>query len=164
MNPTFRYIFMFAKIFLVILLIIQPYNFYCNLTSKCRPFYFSYLIPKREGKVEFKITPETINYIEDLIIAPEQESLTTVVNRKNIVTYTVKNDSEHFIRFRPSFYVLPEEMDQYITRFECDCSKTFKLKKGQSTTMKVEFELKREFEEEYRDGAQFKIGFKTLAY
>jgi len=164
MRSKLHYIILLAKISLVVMLIIQPYNFFCNLTSKCRAFYFSDYVPRMEGKVEFEFYPEAKNYVEDLVIIADKESVKTVVNRRTTITYNVRNESGKTIRFRPTFYALPEEMESYIRRFECSCSKTYKLKKGESTTLTIEFELKGDFEDEYSASAEkIIIGLKTRA-
>ncbi len=141
MNPKFRLFFRIAIIFIVLLLMIQPYNSYCNITSKCEPLSFSSLIPKREGKIEAKISFGIKNYIEGLEIKTQQVSLVTVSGRKNIINYTVKNNGKKFVRFRVQPFFNPEDLDHAIKIYHCPCGGQKKVKGGEEVTLKMEFSI-----------------------
>lgn len=144
MNSKFRILLRLLVIFIILLIIIQPYNSFCNYTSKCQPFYISSIFPTKEGTKEVKVILGAKNYIKDLDIKPETPTLVTVSGRKNKVNYIVKNNSGHFLRFRMEIFTSPEEIKDHIKLYQCPCSGRQKLKKGEEIILTTEFSLKEE--------------------
>lgn len=164
MPNLFRLTIRLVIIFIVITVAAQPYNWYCQLTQNCQPFYWSYYIPKTEGTQPINVEMEITSYREDLEFRVENPSLTTVSNRKNIAIYHMKNLSDHPISVRPKLQIEPANLEKYITRYECLCFHEYKLKKGEEITLKMRFEIK---EEIYRDstfneaGSRVKIRYRV---
>lgn len=148
MRLLIRFAIRFAVIFAIIVVIIQPFNWFCQLTQQCRPFYFSYYLPKQEGAMPIDVIFESTNYREDLDFRPYENAISTVTNKKNTIIYLAKNLSEKTITFRPKLIVEPEYAEGYITRYECLCSHEYKLKKGESIEMTMEFEIDRKIEKD----------------
>lgn len=164
MNSKLHYFFTLLKFIIIIFLIVQPYNYFCNLTEKCNPFYFSSLIPRSEGKEPLEVTFKASNYIEGLELTPAIDSLKTVANRKNSMIYKVKNTSNKMIRFKSEFYLDPPQMEEYITKYECRCSKERKLKVGEESTIEMKFSFDKGIESQLYDlegENRFTVGFKT---
>lgn len=117
---------------------IQPYNWFCQITQSCRPFYPSYYFPKSEGD-DLKLVFEVTNYNRDLVVLLDQSTLDTKTNRKNLVTYRVENKSKKPIKFRPTLIVEPKEAEEYLIRYQCPCSHTFKVKGKDVVEFQLEF-------------------------
>ncbi len=147
MYKIFPILLRFAIVFAIIFFLIQPYNLFCNFTSSCKPFSFSYFIPSFEGKREIEIDFEARNFIDDLEFRTDKDSLKTYTGIKNVVTYYIKNKSNHLVKFRTKLYVDPETLEEYVNIIDCPCSKQYKLKKGQEIKIKIEFKLKRKIED-----------------
>ena len=130
-----------AIIFVISLAIVKPFNWFCQITQKCEPFYFSYHFLLPEGKKKIDVEFGAINYREDLLFTVDTPILETVINRKNTVTYRAKNLSKRAIYFRPILLVEPESAMEHIIRYECPCSRKYKLKKGGEIEMKMTFRL-----------------------
>jgi len=124
--------------FVAIFICLQPYNWFCQITQSCRPFYFSYYFPKREGD-DLKLVFEVTNYNRDLLVSLDQANLDTKTNRKNLVTYRVENKSKKLIKFRPTLITEPEEAQKYLIRYQCPCSHTFKIKGKEVIEFQLEF-------------------------
>jgi cytochrome c oxidase assembly protein Cox11 len=146
----------------VLFLASKPFNLFCSLTNKCEPFYLSYLIPKKEGSVPIKINFEITNYLAELEFEPAQPTLTTVANRKNVVLYTVKNNSNNPIKFHPELLFEPEDLDEYFVLYECLCEKSYQLKPGQKLQLKMIFLLDPEIEKTKKDDSDLvlKVRYK----
>lgn len=138
MNNLTRNLVRFIIALVAIFVCIQPYNWFCQITQSCRPIYFSYYFPKREGD-DIKLFFEITNYNRDLLISTDQESLDTKINRKNLVTFRVENKSAKPIKFKPTLIVEPEEAAQYLVRYQCPCSHTFKVNGKNSLEFQMEF-------------------------
>lgn len=143
-NWIFRIIIVFAIAFFAI----QPFNWFCQITNKCQTFHLSYYLPKKEGikpiKVDFGIT----NYRENLEFDVSEPSITTVSGRNNTVTYRAKNNSNHIMRLYPKLEIEPASVEKYITRYECLCSRQYKLMKGEEIEMRMRFEVSERIEED----------------
>ncbi len=159
-NPTrnlVRFIIALAAIFICV----QPYNWFCQITQSCRPIYFSYYFPKQE-RSDVKLAFEITNYNRDLIISSDQETLNTKINRKNLVTFRVENKSAKLIKFKPTLIVEPKEAEQYLIRYQCPCSHTFKVKGKNSLEFQMEFIVDDEIEKRDDDLSEkpIKIRYK----
>ena len=141
MHPLLRISFRLAVIFAIGIFLIQPFNWYCQITQSCRPFSFAYYMPKREGTVPVNVVLETQNYREGLEFTSIEHSLTTVAHRKNTATYRAKNLTKRPLRFRLNFYTNSEFFEKNITRFQCPCFHEYKLKGGEVLELKAEFEV-----------------------
>ncbi len=163
MYRLFKLAIRLAIILVIIFIATQPFNWFCKLTNKCEPFYFSYYIPKREGTQPLLINLEVTNYRADLLFEPVESSLTTVSNRKNIVFYRAKNLTNHPIRFRPSFITEPQYATTFIKRYDCLCSQEYKLKADEEIQLKMRFEVseKNYFEPRFGNhgGASLKLRY-----
>jgi cytochrome c oxidase assembly protein Cox11 len=164
MNPKLRITLQIIAAFFVILFLIQPYNWFCQLSQSCKPFYLSYYLPKREGTKNINIDFSAENYRRDVTFTPDKPSLTTVSGRKNVVIYTIRNSSKKFIKVRPKMIIEPKEVEDFIIRHECLCFKQYTIKAGGSLELRLEFELDKkiethEFENRIREKG-FEIRFK----
>jgi len=141
MHPLLRLTLRLAMVFVICFVAIQPFNWFCKLTNKCEPFYFSYHFLKPEGSREIQVNFGAMNYREDLEFTVDESSLTTVSNRMNIVTYRARNLSKRMIRFRPIMHIDPESSQRFIISYECPCSHEFKLKQGEEIELKMKFRI-----------------------
>lgn len=141
MNPKLKLPLRIAAIFIIIAIIIQPYNLFCNISTKCQPVKLSSFWPKREGEIEAVIKFGIKSYVDKLDIKPEVSSLTTVSGRRNVMHYIAKNNSGHFMRFRMDFFTVSESLKDHITLYECPCSGQKRLKKDEEVILTAEFEL-----------------------
>jgi cytochrome c oxidase assembly protein Cox11 len=145
MHPTIKISLRIGIIFALIFFASKPYNFFCNLTNKCQPFYFSYLIPKKEGKTPVTLNFEITNYRQGLDFRVLSDSFQTVSNRKNIVNYSAKNTSNRTIKFNTELVVEPEYLEEYITRYQCLCSQQYSLKPNEEIKLRMIFLIDEEF-------------------
>lgn len=148
MHPLIRILFRGALLFLLLFALIQPFNWFCNISQKCQPFYFSYYFPKTQGTEPIDVSFEITNYRDDLEFSALEPNLTTVTNKKNIVTFYAKNLSNRLIKFRPNLQIDPANFDEYVIRYECLCMREYKLKKGESLELKMRFEIDAAIENE----------------
>ncbi len=166
MRPIFRIPLYGALILLLFFVLAQPYNIFCNLTKKCEALYLSSLLPVREGKEPINIVYEVNSRRGDMDFIPVEKELETVTGRKNIVHYKVTNVAKHLIRFRPIFYVKPDKVLRFIDRNDCICYHEYKLKKGETIELKLEYRINSDFDkmrDELKvDKDPIVIGFKLL--
>lgn len=146
MHPLIRILIRAAIILFVIVAAIQPFNWFCQITQACRPFYFSYYMPKRQGSLAINLEFATTSYNEDIVLSQEEPAMMTVGNKKNIVTYYIKNNSRKIFHFQPKLFVEPEFAAKYLIRYECPCFRKYKLKPGEEIRLKMEFEIDRAIE------------------
>ena len=152
MHPLLKIGLQLSVAFVIIFFLVQPYNWFCQLSNQCKPFYFSYYMPKREGKSELRLVFEILNYRENVNFFADKTELTTVPNRKNIINFTIKNLGKRFVIIRPKMTIEPAEIEKYIKSYQCLCSHTYKLKPGQEITVPMEFEISKEIERKKFDG------------
>ncbi len=145
MHPLLRLAFRSLIIFLVIFSAIQPFNWFCALTQKCSPFYFSNIIPRIEGNRKIDVIFEVDNRNPNIDLVPDMPVTETVTNRKNTVSFYTKNISDKFVVFRPKLRVEPESAKDYIDFQECLCFKDHELKKGEAAKLDVKFRIKGNF-------------------
>ena len=146
MHPLIRILFRLGALFLVAFMLVQPFNWFCNLSGKCQPFYFSYYIPKQQGTKPIEVSLEVTNLRNDLDLAADKSPLTTVSGKKNSVIYYAKNLSDHEITFRPRLIVEPESLDKYIIRYQCLCFNDYTLKPGEQKTLEMRFAIDHKIE------------------
>ena len=102
MRPVTRFIVYTFLLFLLFLVSLRPYNWICQTTNACHKFYLSDLIPRFEGEDIININFEIINTRDDVdFIIDGYDTISTVSERKNTVSYRVKNLSDKIIYFRP---------------------------------------------------------------
>jgi cytochrome c oxidase assembly protein Cox11 len=147
MSPIFRIFLRIAVVLFVLFFAIQPYNWFCALTSSCESFHLSSLIPKKEGTMPLEVFLEIRSYNQNLVFEPLEPSVTTVTNKKTTVTYRVKNTSKRVIRFRPNLIVEPKSFEKYLVRYECLCSHLYKLKGGEERELTMRFEISDDIDE-----------------
>lgn len=150
MPRFFQIIIRLAIFCVVIFFLVQPFNWYCQITQSCRPFFFSYYMPKTKGIMPINIKFEVTNFQKNLDFRSDISELTTVTNQKNLVTYYAKNNSKKLIRFRPKLIVEPEFAEKYLKRYECLCFREYRLKPGEEIEMRMEFEIERRMESDNR--------------
>ena len=146
--PLIKFLSRVFLVFITILLVAKPYNWYCNMNQSCKPFYFAYYMPKTEGKRPIEVSLEVANYRTDLVFSVENSFITTVANRKNIASYRVKNISDHVSMFQPELYFKQANFEKYVKRYRCLCFHNFKLKPGESIDLAMEFEINTDIEKE----------------
>ena len=163
MHPLIRILIRTTIILFVIIAAIQPFNWFCQITQACRPFYLSYYIPKRQGTLSINLAFEATSYNEDIVFSQEEPAMMTVGNRKNIVTYYIKNNSRKIFRFQPKLSVEPDYTEKYLIRYECPCFRGYKLKPGEEMKLRMEFEIDRAIENDRKfttSDKKIKIRFK----
>lgn len=160
MNPAIKISLRIVIIFALLFFASKPYNFFCNLTNKCQPFYFSYLIPKKEGKTPIILNFEVTNYREGLDFRVLSDGFKTVTNRKNIVNYIAKNTSNRTIKFHPKFVLEPGYLEEYITRYQCLCSSQYTLKPNEEIKLQMIFLIEEKIFEDYNRSKDLESGLK----
>ena len=148
MHPLIRILFRLIALFLVIFMLVQPFNWFCKISGKCQPFYFSYYIPSQQGIEPIEVSFEVTNLRSDLDLAADRSPITTVSGKKNSVIYYAKNISDHEVNFRPRLIVEPESLDKYITRYQCLCSNDYTLKPGEQKTLEMRFAINHKIEKD----------------
>lgn len=146
MPPLLRFALRAIAAIAIITFLIQPYNWYCQLTQSCSSFHLSYYMPKKEGKKEFEVEFEVSNYMEDVQFFPEEKSIMIKTNRKHTVSYQLKNLSKKSVVVRPRLIIEPQEVEKYFVRYQCLCAHQYKLKALEEITLKMEFEIDKDFE------------------
>jgi cytochrome c oxidase assembly protein Cox11 len=147
MSPFLRLAIQIIVIVGVLTLAIQPFNWYCQLTQSCRPFFFSYYLPKREGKKEFPVKVEVNNYNENIEFFAEETNIKIPTNRKHVINFHIKNLSKKLIVIRPKLTITPKALSDNFIRYQCLCSQQIKLKGGEEVIAKMEFEIDKKFED-----------------
>ncbi|OFW80433.1 MAG: hypothetical protein A2887_03370 [Alphaproteobacteria bacterium RIFCSPLOWO2_01_FULL_40_26] len=146
MHPLIRLTIRLAIISFIIVAAIQPFNWFCQLTQKCQPFYFSYYIPKHQGWTPIDIVIETTNYYENIEFSAQEPAITTFPNKKTAILYNIKNLGKTPVRIRPKLIVEPQYAEKYLTKYECLCMREIRLKAKEEKELKMEFEINREIE------------------
>jgi cytochrome c oxidase assembly protein Cox11 len=150
MNPFVRLTIRLVIIFAIIFVAIQPYNWFCGITSKCTPFYFSYYLNGREGKFPVNVNFGVRNFRESLEFEAINQNISTFTNRNNTITYRVKNNSNRFIRFRIKLKVMPTFLEKDVTIYQCLCGKEYKLLKGEERILEMKFKVNKRIEEFFK--------------
>ena len=148
MPPLLRLSIRIAIVFVVIFFAAQPYNWFCQITQSCKPFYFSQLIPKKKGYVPIKITMEVTNYRKDIELKVLQSEVKTVSNQTNRVDYRVKNLTNRVQYLRPILHIEPEHFKKYIKFYNCICNNRYKIKPRQTLNLQMEFLLNEDIDYE----------------
>ena len=146
MNPKLKFILRIAAVIFAILFLIQPYNWFCQLTSKCNTFHLSYYIPKKEGTREFVVGFEAENYDREVNFFAEPRKVRTVSGRKHTVIYKIQNNSRKYRKIRPKMSIHPKKYEKYFIRHECLCFKSYTIVAGGSLDLKLEFEIDNDIE------------------
>ncbi len=149
MDPKLRLALRLLAILLIGFFAIQPFNWFCQISKTCKPFFLSYYLPKRLGN-EIKISFEITNYNRGLKFSVSQTSIDSFTNKKNLVTYHATNISKKTIKFRPALIVEPDYVKDYLVRYECPCFRHYSLKSGEGTEMNMEFEVSRKIQDDKR--------------
>jgi cytochrome c oxidase assembly protein Cox11 len=147
MHPLLRRLIQIAIIFTVVFFAVQPFNWFCQITQKCQPFYFSYLIPRQQGDL-VKIKLQITNYHQGLDFKAVKADFTTRTNKINTVTYNAKNNSRLPIRFRPALYIEPKNFEKYVITYQCLCANEYKLKPNEEIKLQMRFFIARKIEDE----------------
>jgi cytochrome c oxidase assembly protein Cox11 len=142
MRPFYKILLRIFIIFAIAFFAIQPYNWYCGITQSCDSFSLYDLAPFQEGTIPVEVFFEIKSYSSKLAFEPLEPSITTVSNKKNIVTYRVKNLSKDTIRFRPKLVVTPKYFEDGIVTYECLCSHLYKLKPKEVRELQMKFLVK----------------------
>jgi len=148
MPPLLRLTIRIAIVFVVIFFATQPYNWFCQLTQSCKPFYFAQLIPKRKGYKPVTIKMEITEYLKNIELTVLQSEVKTVYNQVNKVDYRVKNLTNRVQYLRPILHIEPEDFKKYIEFYNCICNNRYKIKPGQTLNLQMEFLLKEGIEED----------------
>lgn len=169
MHPILKIFVRIAIICAVVFFAIQPYNWYCQLSRSCTSFFLSDLIPKKEGKIPLKLGFFINNFREDIVVTPNITEMETVANRKNTVSFSVRNNSKRIARFKFALYIRPEQFEQYMVRYECLCFHSYVLKPGEATELTMVFALNEKIEKDLENidyvdfsaGEKIEIGYKV---
>ena len=161
MNPLLLIAIRFAAILTIAFFAIQPFNWFCQISQKCQPFFLSYYFPKEIGK-QIKLSVNALDYsekVEFTVLKPEGESYT---NWKTLAIYHVKNISKKTINFRPALIVEPKYVEKYLIRYQCLCLHKYRLKAGEEIDMKMEFMIDKKIEndERFNKDELINIGYK----
>ena len=148
MPPLLRLSIRIAIVFVVIFFATQPYNWFCQITQSCKPFYFSQLIPKKKGNVPVTITMEVTDYRKDIELTVLQSEVKTVNNQVNKVDYRVKNLTNRVQYLRPILHIEPEDFKKYIEFYNCICNNRYKIKPRQTLNLQMEFLLNEDIDYE----------------
>lgn len=173
MSPLVKILLRLAIIVAAIFFITQPYNWFCQITGKCQPFFFSYYIPKKLGRTIY-LAVNAITYKENLFFSAskpvkigsnaegENEENKFSTNQKIEVIYTLKNNSKKLMQLQPRLLVQPEYAEKYLIRYECPCSRKYKLKAGEEIEMKMRFEIDSNIEkdEKFKQKELITINYK----
>jgi cytochrome c oxidase assembly protein Cox11 len=141
----------FLRIFIVcaaIFFLIQPFNWYCQLTRSCQPFYVTYHFPKKEGTQNLKTTITAQSKFRDVDFYSDQYEVNTVTNRKNIVKLTLKNNSKKIHYVFPKMTISPPQAVDYIVKYECPCLQTYRLKPKETLIVNFEYEINEKIDSE----------------
>lgn len=141
MRPSIYITIRIAIVLVVVWLLIRPYNWLCMASGSCKPFYLSYYIPKRLGGEEINVKFEVTNYDKSLEFASREPSIKLYGNQKKSVSYYAKNNSKRILKFNPTLFIEPEYAKKYVIRYDCLCSKSYKIKPKEEIRMTMEFEI-----------------------
>ena len=152
MHPYLKISLKLLVAFAVIFFLVQPFNWYCQLTQKCQPFYLTYYFPKKEGTQTITAFISGQSRFRDIDFVSDRYAVETVANRKNIVKFTLKNNSKKITYVFPKMTVNPPSAKDYIINYECPCFQSFRLKPKEVLIVNYEFEFndKIENDEEIR--------------
>ncbi|MBM3579636.1 MAG: hypothetical protein FJX34_02545, partial [Alphaproteobacteria bacterium] len=124
-----------------------PYNWYCQITNKCQQFLLSYYIPREAGNDPFDITFEVTNYHKDIIFYPSiTEVKEALAGKKYEIFYHVENLTKKVIYLSPKLIIEPAYAERYLIRYQCLCSRRYKLNPKERIDLRMEFEFKKEIE------------------
>ncbi len=150
MNPILKFIVRLVAVIILALLVIKPYNLYCDVSGKCSNFNIAKYLPSSQGYGKIKVKFVNINpqpYIDFQAIPHE---LVTSTGQKNIVKYNLTNVTKNRynpIKFDIKYSVEPERFERYIKRYQCLCGKSYKLKPNQSRQEEFIFKIDNDFAE-----------------
>lgn len=161
MNPLLRIFIRFAAILTIAFFAIQPFNWFCQISQKCQPFFLSYYFSKEIGK-KINLSVNALDYsekVEFTVLKPEEEAYT---NLKTLAIYHVKNISKKTINFRPALIVEPKYVEKYLIRYQCLCLHKYRLKAGEEIDMRMEFMIDKKIEsdERFNENELINIGYK----
>ncbi len=161
MNPLLLIAIRFAAILTIAFFAIQPFNWFCQISQKCQPFFLSYYFPKEIGK-KIRLSVNALDYsekVEFTVIKPDEETYT---NNRELAIYHVKNISKKTINFRPALIVEPKYVEKYLIRYQCLCLHKYRLKAGEEIDMKMEFMIDKKIEndERFNKDELINIGYK----
>jgi cytochrome c oxidase assembly protein Cox11 len=162
MNPKIRLILRISLVLALMFFAIKPYNSFCNLSGKCKPFFFAYIFKGSEGAKDIAVNFEVTNYIENLDFEPTESKLITVKNRINNSKIKIKNNSRYPIEFGVSLDSKPLNFLENIERFQCPCSQKYRLKGGEEKIISMIFRIKSTFYEKDMEDDDYIIRFKTF--
>lgn len=146
MHPTFRLFARLAALLLVILFVNIIFNKFCNFTHSCQPYYLSYLMPRQAGEMPINVTLQISSDYEDLDITILKPVTTTYSNQFIKVPYVLKNNSDQKIKFQPMFLVTPQNLAQYIVKYQCLCSQEISINPGETQHLQSVFLLDKSIE------------------
>lgn len=147
MHPLLK---IFLRIFIAciaIFFLTKPFNWYCQLTQSCEPFYLSYYFPKKEGKRTLHALITAKSKFRDVDFTADHYELASVANRKNIVKFTIKNNSKKIHYVFPKMNITPPQASDYIVKYECPCLQTYRLKPKETLIVNFEFEFNEKLDE-----------------
>lgn len=148
MRPLTRFFIYSIALFLVIIIAMKPYNWFCQVSTKCQKVYVSDLFPSFEGNNDIDIVLEIKNYNADLdFLIMGYDTISTVSGRKNVVKYQIKNLTDNTINFRPKFYIEPKKLAKYVNLTDCLCFEKYSIDGGKELNLQASFKIDSDIDE-----------------
>lgn len=144
MSPKLRPFFYLAAAILIIFIAIKPYNWFCQLTSKCQQFYLSELMERddnAEGAQNINIIFQVKNTNPKVSLTASNHAISTLTGKYITVDYKAKNLYDGMAKFKIQFYVKPKELEEWVKRRDCLCFNTYKLKNGETIDLHSSFKI-----------------------
>lgn len=149
MHPLAKTFLRLGIALVAIFFAIQPYNWYCQITNQCQPFLLSYYIPREVGNDPFNITFEVTNYHKDIIFSPSAKEIKqALAGKKYEVFYHAENLTKKAIYLSPKLIIEPAYAEQYLIRYQCLCSRRYKLDPKEKIDLRMEFTFDKKIEED----------------
>jgi cytochrome c oxidase assembly protein Cox11 len=161
-NKFCKIVVYLVAILLIALLLIKPFNFFCNLSSKCHPIILSYYLPTKKGTQNFEVNFEAKNHLSSVEFKALSQKTMIRTGQNITIIFTAKNLSNYPIKIRPEYFIEPENANKYITRYECLCLKEHTIMVGQEIQMPFRIKIDPEIEKDqyFTKNKIINIGFK----
>lgn len=150
MRPITRLFFYSIALFLLIVIALKPYNWFCQTSGKCQKIYVSDLFPTFEGDNEINLILEAKSHNPDLdFMIMGYDTISTVSGRKNVVKYKIKNLSNKRMVFRPKFHVEPKQFEKYVNRSDCLCFEDYALDANDEINLQAAFSIDSDIDKDH---------------
>jgi cytochrome c oxidase assembly protein subunit 11 len=140
-NQLNKAIFYLLGIILLSFLLIRLFNFTCNSTSKCQPIILSSYLPNKKGEKTFQFNFEAKNNRLDIEFKPVETEISAISGVNYNINFLAQNLTNHKIKIRPKYFVIPIEANKYLKRYECLCFKEHKIAAKDKILMPFRFKI-----------------------